>query len=160
LGSDLVLRLYCAQARKFSQAIYSHHQEEEMGVLILEAVIAIAMLTTALAGTTVSAVKIRAAQNTDVARMRLRQVANAAAAAETCNATSGCVNSAALMAQIPNYGTVQTQGYIYSMVDLGGGNFAYTAVPVSPGFTGVQSFYISDDAILRCGTDASAAPCN
>ncbi len=128
-------------------------------VLLIELLVSMAIMMTILGMTTVSIVKIRAAQNTTDARTRLRQVANAISAEVTCNQTPGCTASGALAAQIPVFGTIQQQGFAYTMTDLGGGNWSFTASPISQGFTGSQSFYISGDMILRCGTEATAPPC-
>jgi uncharacterized membrane protein YjgN (DUF898 family) len=126
--------------------------------ILIELLIALCITMTFMAMSTVSVVKIRAAQNTSQARMRLIQVADSVSAANICNQTQECAVSPALIAQIPAYGLIQQSGYAYSMTDLGGGNFSYVATPISP-MTGSTSFYISGDMILRCGTTATSPAC-
>lgn len=121
--------------------------------LLLELLIAMAITTILLAGSTALVYRIRAAQNQADAQTRLRQVAQAEAAIAICAQTAGCTPSVALTAIIPSDGSViQQSGYTFAF-NWNNGYWAYTAVPTAQGFSGTGTFYIDFTAVCRCMPD-------
>jgi len=83
--------------------------------LLLELLIAMAITTVLLAGSTVLAYRVRAAQNQTDAQTRLRQVAQAEAAIAICAQTAGCTPSVGLTAIIPPDGSaIEQSGYTFT----------------------------------------------
>src|SRR5215469_17148454 len=87
--------------------------EEGFGIL-LELLVAMAISTILLAGSTVAIFKVQAAQSQIAAQQRLRQVTQAQAALAICAQTSGCVPSIGLAAIIPPDGSsIAQSGYLF-----------------------------------------------
>jgi hypothetical protein len=128
--------------------------------LLLELLIAMAITTTILAGSTAIVYRVKAMQNQSDAQTRLRQVAQAEAAIAICAQTAGCSPSIGLVAIVPDDGSViQQSGYTFTF-HLNGGNWIYTAVPTIQGFSGGGTFYLDVTGVCRCMPDnnPSAGP--
>jgi type II secretory pathway pseudopilin PulG len=128
--------------------------------LLLELLIAMAITTILLAGSTVLAYRVRAVQNQTDAQIRLRQIAQAEAAIAICAQTAGCTPSVGLTAIIPSNGSViQQSGYTFTF-SWNNGYWTYTAVPSAQGFSGAGTFYIDFTGVCRCMPDnnPSAGP--
>ena len=125
--------------------------------LLLELLIAMAITTILLAGSTVLAYRVRAVQNQTDAQTRLRQVAQAEAAIAICAQTAGCTPSVGLTAIIPSDGSViQQSGYTF-IFNWNNGYWAYSAVPITQGFSGTETFYIDFTGVCRCVPDNNPA---
>ena len=121
--------------------------------LLLELLIAMAITTILLAGSTVLAYRVRAAQNQTDAQTRLRQVAQAEAAIAICAQTTGCTPSVGLTAIIPPDGSaIEQSGYTFTF-NWNGGYWTYTAVPTVQGFSGTGTFYMDFTGVCRCSPD-------
>ena len=121
--------------------------------LLLELLIAMAITTILLAGSTALVYRVRAAQNQTDAQTRLRQIAQAEAAIAICAQTAGCIPSVALTAIIPPDGSVILQsGYTFSF-NWNHGYWTYTAVPTAQGFSGTGTLYIDYTGVCRCMPD-------
>lgn len=128
--------------------------------LLLELLIAMAITTILLAGSTALVYRVRAVQNQTDAQTRLRQVAQAEAAIAICDQTAGCSPSVGLTAIIPPDGSVIRQsGYTFTF-NWNHGYWTYTAVPTAQGFSGTGTFYIDFTGVCRCMPDnnPSAGP--
>jgi len=135
-----------------------HHQKGF--AVLLEVVLAMGLLMVLMAGATVNLVRIRAYENEQIAKTRLRQVAQAVFSVNYCAIPANACNAAALAATLPAPGSVVQQfGYRYTMTVNPDGAWNFIAIPIAQGFTGQNSYFISGDTILRCGTDAGAPPC-
>lgn len=123
--------------------------------LLLELLIAMAITTILLAGSTVLAYRVQAVHNQTDAQIKLRQVAQAEAAIAICAQTAGCTPSVGLTAIIPPDGSVIRQsGYTFTF-NMNGGYWTYTAVPTSQGFSGTVTFYIDFTGVCRCLPDGN-----
>jgi hypothetical protein len=134
-------------------------KESGFGILV-ELLIAMAISTIILAGSTAIVYRVRATQNQSDAQTRLRQVAQAEATISICAQTSGCVPSVGLTGIVPPNGSViQQSGYTFSF-SWNGGYWTYTAVPIMQGVSGVETFYIDFTGVCRCMPDnnPSAGP--
>lgn len=121
------------------------------GLLMLELLAAMTVIALLSTQAAVSLVKVLAAQNFSAAKIRVMQVSQAVNAEQICLATPSCVPSPGILNQIPAYGSVLNQnGYVFSMVDGGGGNFSYTAAPFADGLSGVGSIFVDQTGVLRC----------
>lgn len=121
--------------------------------LLLELLIAMAITTILLAGSTALVYRVRAAQNQTDAQTRLRQVAQAEAAIAICAQTIGCVPSAGVTAIIPPDGSsISQSGYVFQY-SANGGLWVMTAVPVTQAFSGQATYWINYTGILRCMPD-------
>lgn len=121
--------------------------------LLLELLIAMAITTMLLAGSTALVYRVRAVQNQTDAQTRLRQIAQAEAAIVICAQTPGCTPSVGLTAIIPPDGsTIRQSGYAFSF-NLNHGYWTYTAVPTVQGFSGTGTFYIDFTGVCRCMPD-------
>lgn len=99
--------------------------------LLLELLIAMAITTILLAGSTALVYRVRAVQNQADAQMRLRQIAQAEATIAICAQTVGCIPSVGLTAIIPPDGSViQQSGYTFTF-NWNHGYWTYTAVPAA-----------------------------
>jgi type II secretory pathway pseudopilin PulG len=128
--------------------------------LLLELLIAMAITTILLAGSTVLAYRVRAAQNQTDAQTRLRQVAQAEAAIAICAQTAGCTSGVGITAIIPPDGSaIQQSGYTFTF-NWNNGYWTYTAVPIVQGFSGTGTFYMDFTGLGRCSPDntPSAGP--
>ena len=123
--------------------------------LLLELLIAMAISTVLLAGSTALIYRVRAVQNQMDAQTKLRQISQAEAAIAICAQTPGCTPSVGVTAIIPADGSViQQSGYTFTF-RLNGGYWTYTAVPKTQGFSGVETFYIDYTGVCRCMPDNS-----
>ena len=121
--------------------------------LLLELLIAMAITTVLLAGSTALVYRVRAVQNQADAQTRLRQIAQAEAAIAICAQTAGCVPGVGLTAIIPADGSViQQSGYTFTF-NWNQGSWTYTAVPTAQGFSGTGTFYIDYTGVCRCLPD-------
>ena len=121
--------------------------------LLIELLIAMAITTILLAGSTVLVSRVQAAQNQADAQTKLRQIAQAEAAIAICAQTAGCAPSVGLTAIIPPDGSVIKQsGYAFTF-SWNNGYWTYTAVPTVQGFSGTRTFYIDYTGISRCMPD-------
>lgn len=128
--------------------------------LLLELLIAMAITTTLLAGSTAFVYRVRAGQDQAEAQTRLHQIAQAEAAIAICAQTSGCTPIIGLTAIIPADGSVIHQsGYEFTF-NWNHGYWTYTAVPTVQGFSGTGTFYIDYSGVCRCMPDnnPSAGP--
>ena len=138
----------------------SNRKSEKGFGILLELLVAMAISTILLAGSTVAIFRVQAAQNQIAAQQRLRQVAQAQAALAICAQTSGCVPSIGLAAIIPPDGSsIAQSGYLFQYSNNSGLWFM-TAVPVSQSFSGQATYWINYTGILRCmpDNDPSAGP--
>ena len=134
-------------------------KESGFGILV-ELLIAMAISTIILAGSTAIVYRIRATQNQSDAQTRLRQVAQAEATISICAQTAGCAPSVGLTGIVPPDGSViQQSGYTFSFA-WNGGYWTYTAVPILQGVSGVSSYYIDFTGVCRCmpNNSPSAGP--
>jgi hypothetical protein len=123
--------------------------------LLIELLMAMAITTILLAGSTVLAYRVKAAQNQTDAQTRLRQIAQAEAAIAICAHTVGCVPGVGLTAIIPSDGSViQQSGYSFTF-NWNGGFWTYTAIPNAQGFSGTTTFYMDYTGVCRCMPDNS-----
>jgi hypothetical protein len=128
--------------------------------LLLELMIAMAITTILLAGSTALVYRLRAVQNQVDAQTRLRQLAQAEAAIAICAQTMGCTPGVGLTAIIPPDGSVIEQsGYTFAF-NWNHGYWSYTAVPTVQGFSGTSTLYIDYTGVSRCMPDnnPSAGP--
>lgn len=131
--------------------------------LLLELLIAMAITTILLAGSTALVYRVRAVQNQTDAQTRLRQVAQAEATIAICAQTAGCAPSVGLTAIIPADGSaIQQSGYTF-IFNWNHGYWTYTAVPTTQGFSGTGTLYIDFTGVCRCMPDnnpsaSSASP--
>ena len=128
--------------------------------LLLELLIAMAITTILLAGSTALAYRVRAVHNQTDAQIKLRQVAQAEATIAICAQTAGCTPSVGLTAIVPADGSVIRQsGYTFTF-NWNAGYWTYTAIPTSQGFSGTGTFYIDFTGVCRCMPDnyPSAGP--
>jgi len=139
----------------------SHNRHRQAGfAILLELLIAGMVSTILLCMATVNVVQVRASQNQENARTRLRTVAQAQASIALCNAQRGCVVPNGIAHIVPPVGTVTQFGYTYTMgTDAVTGEWWLTANPVVVGFSGTQTYFIDDTGILRCGLSSSSPPC-
>jgi type II secretory pathway pseudopilin PulG len=136
-----------------------NRKEAGFGIL-LELLVAMAISTVLLAGSTALIYRIHAVQNQVDAQTRLRQIAQAEAAISICRQTVGCTPSVGVTAIIPPDGSViQQSGYAF-FFNWNGGYWKYTAVPITQGFSGVETFYVDFTGTLRCmpNNSPSAGP--
>ena len=126
--------------------------------LLLELVIAMAVMTVLLAAATTNVVSVKRAQNQSDARTRLRQIGDAKAAVTICAATPSCVPSPAAMAILPLPGTLAQSGYNFTYTQVDPVVWTYVATPISQ-FSGHDTFYIDQTLVLRCGNNAGAPAC-
>jgi type II secretory pathway pseudopilin PulG len=126
----------------------------------MELMVACAILGIMLSAASVDLVRVKAVQNAQDAKMRLRQVAQAVFAVNYCSIPANACNAAPLAATLPAPGSVVQQfGYTFTQTTNADGTWTFVAVPIAEGFSGQGSFFISGDAILRCGITATAGPC-
>jgi type II secretory pathway component PulJ len=138
----------------------SNRRSEKGFGILLELLVAMAISTILLAGSTVAIYRVQAAQNQIAAQQRLRQVAQAQAVLAICAQTSGCVPSIGLAAIIPPDGSsIAQSGYLFQYSNNSGLWFM-TAVPVSQSFSGQATYWTNYTGILRCmpDNDPSAGP--
>ena len=125
--------------------------------LLLELLIAMAITTILLAGSTSLVYRVRAAQNQTEAQTRLRQVSQAEAAIAICAQTAGCTPSVGLAAIIPPDGSaIQQSGYLFTF-NWNGGYWTFAAAPIVQGFSGTETFYIDYTGVCRCMPDNDPA---
>lgn len=130
----------------------NRNPEAGFGIL-LELLVAMAISSVLLAGSTVAFHRVQATQNQLAAQQRLRQVAQAQAALAICAQTSGCVPSAGVTAIIPpDSSSIPQSGYVFQY-SANGGLWVMTAVPVSQVFSGQATYWINYTGILRCMPD-------
>jgi len=136
------------------RTIMRSNKRSEAGFgILLELLVAMAISTILLAGSTVAIFRVQAAQNEIAAQQRLRQVAQAQAALAICAQTSGCVPSVGLAAIIPPDGSsIAQSGYLFQYSNNSGLWFM-TAAPVSQSFSGQATYRIDYTGILRCMPD-------
>ena len=128
--------------------------------LLLELLMAMAITTILLAGSTALVYRVRAVQNQADAQTRLRQIAQAEAALAICAQTAGCIPSVGVTAIIPaDESVIQQSGYTFTF-NWNHGSWTYTAVPSAQGFSGTGTFYIDFTGVCRCMPDnnPSAGP--
>jgi len=138
----------------------SNRKSEKGFGILLELLVAMAISTILLAGSTVAIYRVQAAQNQIAAQQRLRQVAQAQAVLAICAQTSGCVPSIGLAAIIPPDGSsIAQSGYLFQYSNNSGLWFM-TAVPVSQSFSGQATYWTNYTGMLRCmpHNDPSAGP--
>lgn len=118
--------------------------------LLLELLIAMAITTILLAGSTALVYRVKATQNQADAQTRLRQIAFAESTIAICAQTPGCTPGVGVTAIIPADGSViQQSGYTF-IFNWNHGYWTYTAVPTVQGFSGTGTFYIDLTGICRC----------
>src|SRR5215469_12887371 len=131
----------------------SNRKSEAGFGILLELLVAMAISTILIAGSTVAIFRVQAAQNQIAAQQRLRQVAQAQAALAICGQTSGCVPSVGLTAIIPADGSsIAQSGYLFQY-SSNSGLWFMSAVPVNQSFSGQATYWINYAGILRCMPD-------
>src|SRR5260370_42166806 len=103
--------------KRLIRAVPSQLRKAQAGfALLLELVIAMAILAVLLAGSAVSVVRLKAVQNQQDARTRLRDVAQAVFTTKFCAISANGCNAAPLQATLPAPGSViQQSGYVFTM---------------------------------------------
>lgn len=124
--------------------------------ILLELVFALAILSVMLSMAVVPIMKLRATQNTQDAKARLRQVSNAAATVAMCNIPANACSSAAVAALVPTPGSIVSQGFTYQFTQVDANTWQMTATPVALGFTGVMGIYIDSTSVMRCNPAGAA----
>ena len=135
-----------------------------MGVLLLEVVIAMSLSVVLMSMTVVPFVRLRASQQTEMAKNRLRQVQTSAQLVALCSIPQSSCSAAAVAGLVPPPGTITTSGHVYTFIQIDANTWSLEAHPQALGATGVAGLYISNsDGILRCnyaGTaTATSGPC-
>ena len=130
-----------------------------VGVLLLELLIVMAITAIILAASSASVIRIRAIQNQTDAKTRLRQVAQAQTTVAYCAIPANLCSAAPLAAIVPPPGVALQSGYQFAFVQVDSVSWTFTATPISAGFTGSENYFVDQTSIIRCGTDAGAAPC-
>jgi type II secretory pathway pseudopilin PulG len=125
--------------------------------LLIELLIAATVSSILLAMSSPYIVGLQRVANQQAAHQRVQQVSQAKVQLAICAMTTGCTPNAAVLALIPPVGSLQMNGYLFSYGDSGGASWQMTAQPTSS-FTGVYSYYITSDGILRCVQNAPAGP--
>src|SRR5262249_17146114 len=121
----------------------SKRKKSEAGfALLLELIIAMAILTVLLAAATTNLVSVQRVQNQVDAKTRSRQIGDAKGAVAICAATTGCVPSPAALAILPMPGTIAQNGYNFTYVQVDPNVWTFTARPVAPGVTGNDMYYV------------------
>jgi type II secretory pathway pseudopilin PulG len=135
------------------------NSQSGVGVLLLELLIVMAITAIILAASSASVLRIRAIQNQTDAKIRIRQVAQAQTAVAFCAIPANMCSAAPLAAILPPPGEVLQSGYRFTFVRVDPVSWTFTATPISAGFTGADNYFVDQTSIIRCGMDASAAPC-
>lgn len=133
-------------------------------LMLIEVLLAMAISMVVFAGSVANVMLVKAVDNLQTAKARVRQVSTAVAAEQVCLATPGCTPSPALMATIPALGSVKQFGYLYSM-SVSGSTWTYTAVPIADGATGLGSVYVDQTGVVRCSlpnqpVSVASPPCS
>ena len=126
-------------------------------IFIVELLIVCAVMLILAAVALPNLLQMRISENQAAARKQVVRVLDAISSVNICNITPTC-NPASVAPLIPNTGTITQSGYAYTF-QQNGANWSYLAVPVAAGLSGHQSYFVNQDGVLRCGIDATAAPC-
>ena len=126
-------------------------------IFIVELLIVCAVMLILAAVAFPNLLQMRISENQAAARKQVVRVLDAISSVNICGITTGC-NPAPVQPLIPAPGTITQGGYTFTFQQAGT-TWSYVAVPVAAGFSGHQSYFVNQDGILRCGIDATAAPC-
>ena len=131
-------------------------KSEKGFALLLELVIAMAVMAVLMAGTTVAAFRIIAARNQQDAQVHMRAVQQAEFTVAYCAIPANACNAGPMAASLPVPGVFSMSGYTYTFVRVDVNAWTYQAVPTVPGFSGTGSFYIDSTGIMRCNFEGVA----
>jgi hypothetical protein len=124
-------------------------------ILLVEILISTVLFMILAAMSTPYVIGLQRVSNQVSAHRKISAVAAAENTVALCSIPANNCSAAPVQAVIPANGSLNTEGYTYTMTNAGTSNWTFTASPVNNG-TGIYNYFVDASLVVRCAQNAPA----